>query len=128
MITEPDYWMGRDRLYPAQFTPDIQRNGAETVARVNALLRVAKVAGRVSSGWRPAAVNAATPRAARRSRHITAEACDLQDPKGDLGRWCLDNLHELERIGLWLETPGATPGWCHLQIVPPGSGRRVFRP
>jgi hypothetical protein len=38
------------------------------------------------------------------------------------------NLAVLEELQLWLEHPDATPGWCHLQILPPRSGRRVFYP
>jgi len=40
----------------------------------------------------------------------------------------LANTDKLEAIGLWLEHPESTPRWCHVQIVPPASGKRVFRP
>jgi hypothetical protein len=68
------------------------------------------------------------PNASPRSKHLSCQAIDLDDPNDALDAWCLDNLAVLESIGLWLEHPDATPGWCHLQIVPPQSGRRVFMP
>jgi hypothetical protein len=82
----------------------------------------------VSSGWRPQAINAALANASPRSKHLSCEAIDLEDPEGALDAWCLRNLDALEAVGLWLEHPDATPGWCHLQTVPPRSGRRVFMP
>lgn len=128
-ITLADYYMGRDQLYPDELTDALRADAAETVRRVNRLLEKAKIEKpRVSSGWRPLAVNAKTQGAAKKSHHTLCRACDLADPKGDIGHWCLTNLKALEAIGLWLEHPSKTPTWCHLQIVPPKSGRRVFMP
>lgn len=128
MISTSDYFMGRDKTHASELTQAIRDNAAVTVARVNGLLSEAKVQTTVSSGWRPPAVNAATKGAAKKSKHMTGEACDLRDPKGDLGRWCLENLDVLERHQLWLEHPSRTQGWVHLQIRPPNSGSRVFYP
>lgn len=128
MISLPEFWMGRDKTHAKDLTQEIRDNAALTVAKVNNLLAIAKIDAKVTSGWRPPAINAGVKGAAKKSRHMTGQAVDLADPKGDLDRWCLDNVAELERIGLWLEHPDATPTWCHLQTVPPGSGRRVFRP
>ncbi len=128
MISLPEFWMGRDKTHAKDLTQEVRDNATLTVAKVNNLLAIAKIDAKVTSGWRPPAINAGVKGAAKKSRHMTGQAVDLADPKGDLDRWCLDNLAELERIGLWLEHPDATPTWCHLQTVPPGSGRRVFRP
>lgn len=129
MITLKDYWMGRDKTHAADLTEAIRANADITVDRINKLLHVARWSdARVSSGWRPPSVNAGVKGAAKRSKHMTGEACDIADPKGDLGRWCLGNLKELERQRLWLEHPTKTPTWVHLQIVAPKSGRRVFLP
>ena len=129
MITLPNYFMGRDKTHAAELTPGMRADAAETVRRVNALLKIAKWPdAKVSSGWRPLAINAATKGAAKASNHTLCKACDIADPKGALGKWCLNNLKDLEAIGLWLEHPSKTPTWCHLQIVPPKSGRRVFMP
>lgn len=133
MISLADYWMGRDQKYPAELTDEIRSNATLTVERVNSLIVSMQtsglnVQGRVSSGWRPAAVNAATKGAAQKSKHMTGQACDLADPQGALDAWCEAHLDELERIGLWLESPASTPNWCHVQTVAPRSGNRVFRP
>lgn len=137
-ITIEDYWMGRDKDYPAECTDEIRKNAETTVSLVNLLLfhavkdGIVLVASNkrslVSSGWRPAAINAATPRAAKKSNHMLGLACDISDQTGSLDRWCMTNLKKLEEIGLWMEHPSATPKWCHLQTVPPKSGRRVFTP
>jgi len=129
MLTLTDYFMGRERLHPTELTAKLRRNAACTVQRANALLRLAGVHDcAVNSGWRPRTINASIPNASPRSRHVTCEAIDLCDDDGALDAWCMANLPALETIGLWLEHPSATPGWCHVQTVPPGSGRRVFFP
>lgn len=128
MITIQAYWMGRDEKYPEDLTGEIEANAAELLRRVNDLLDVFGEERAVRSGWRPPQVNQATPNAAPRSKHMTGQAIDLDDPEGDLDQWCLDNGKELSRLGLWQEHPAATKSWCHLQSVPPKSGRRVFYP
>jgi hypothetical protein len=134
MITMDAYWKGRDVQYANELTYEIFTNAADTVERVNKLL---DRAGRshlyqVNSGWRPQGVNDATRNAASRSSHLTAEAVDITDPDGDLDKWCLANLGVLKELGLWLEHPGWTDGWCHLQTRgpgwPPKEGPRVFIP
>jgi hypothetical protein len=127
-ITLAQYFMGRDAVHGAELTKELRRNAEVTVARANMLLQRAGLAGAVNSGWRPHAVNAQIANASPRSRHLTCEAVDLADPDDELDAWCMRHLEVLEAIGLWLEHPQATPGWCHLQIVPPRSGRRVFEP
>lgn len=143
-ITSDDYFTGpgkvrRDLAYPGDMSSEIRDNAAELVSKVNLLLLAMVQAGVVlqvdpstgslsHSGWRPPAVNAATPRAAKKSKHMVGLADDLFDPDGALDAWCLANLHVLEAIGLWLEHPDSTPRWCHVQIRAPKSGNRVFRP
>jgi hypothetical protein len=127
-ITLADYFMGRDCSHANELSGELRTNAALTVARANALLERAGFAGIVNSGWRPHAINAAIPRASARSKHLTCQAIDLDDLNDALDTWCLHNLCVLEDLGLWLEHPDATPGWCHVQIVPPRSGRRMFMP
>ena len=128
-VTIEEYWMGRDRKYMDELTMEVVKNAWETVRRVN---KLAEIAGWkdlvVSSGWRPAAVNSTVKGASPKSKHLLGQAIDLADPHGHIGRWCIDNQNALEKVGLWLESPDATPTWCHLQIVAPLSGNRVFRP
>jgi len=127
-ITLTDYFMGRDALHPAELTDVLRRNAAATVQRANALMEHAGLVRCVNSGWRPHAINASIAHASARSKHLTCEAIDLADDDESLDRWCLAHLSVLAEIGLWLEHPNATPGWCHVQIVAPRSGRRVFMP
>lgn len=133
MISLETYWKGRDKEYPDELTEAIQENAAETVKRINQLLELAEadtghVFEEVASGWRPAAVNDKTANAASHSKHLTAEACDVRDPLGQLDEWCVQNQARLAEIGLWLELPKATPNWTHLQTVPPKSHARIFIP
>lgn len=141
MIALADYWMGRDSQYAAQLTDELRANAQRTVDLASEFLRRAQAAGvplqrrvgngtLVNSGWRPPQVNGATPGAAMKSRHMTCQAVDVFDPDGLVGDWAMSRPGQraLEDIGLWLEHPAATKGWCHLQTVPPGSGRRVFYP
>lgn len=140
MIILDDYWMGRDKQFPTLLTEQIIDNAREVLGRVNLLLSWAiadhvqpaldpRTGTHVASGWRPPAINDATANAAHGSRHLTGEAIDLRDSgTRDLARWCLKNIDALEEIGLWMEDPQWTPSWVHLQILPPGSHRRVYCP
>lgn len=128
MITLAQYFMGRDKKYAAELTDEMRQNAQNTVDLANALLQEFGEERGVNSGWRPAAVNAAVPNAAKKSKHMLCLAIDISDDDGDLDNFCMENQDVLERLGLWLEHPDATPKWCHVQIVPPGSGKRVFRP
>jgi hypothetical protein len=138
MIQLSHYWMGRDKTHTLAMTPLIEKNALLTVELANKLLVLARSAGvntqvhpngtNVSSGWRPPAVNANTPNAAPNSKHMTGQAIDLYDPDGDLDEWALANQQVLKDLGLWLEHPSATKGWCHVQTMPPRSGNRVFYP
>lgn len=141
MISLHDYWMGRDREFPMAMSPDLERNATLMVELANKLLILAHSAGVsmeksprtgtvVSSGWRPASVNANTPNAAPNSKHMTGQAIDLYDPDGDLDEWLLtaDGQKVMTDLGLWHENPAATKGWAHVQSLPPRSGRRTFNP
>lgn len=134
MISLEAYWKGRDKEYADELTDEIRANAEKTVELANELLTRA---GRsdihtVNSGFRPKSINDATANAAKRSKHLTAEAVDLPDADGTLADWCVDNVDVLVEIGLWMEHPGWTPGWVHVQTVPPGnpprSQVRVFIP
>lgn len=140
MITIEEYFAGRDRLYPKDYTEEIQLNAQLLVDRVNVLLgemarmglvpEVSPSTGScVSSGWRPPALNARVAGAALRSKHMIGQAIDLYDPEGVLDDWCMQYLPPMShKWGLWMEHPSATKGWCHLQCVPPRSGNPVFYP
>lgn len=63
---------------------------------------------------------------AAHSKHRIARAVDVFDPGNHLDAWISDEI--LTTYGLWREHPDATPGWCHLQDLPPGSGKRTYLP
>ena len=128
MISLADYFMGRDRQFPDELTNEMRANAEETVDKVNQLLAAFGQTRKVNSGWRPAAINKATPGAAKASKHMQCLACDLDDPEGDLDEWALEHPDVLQEIGLWQEHPASTKGWAHFQTVPPKSGNRVFYP
>ena len=130
MITRDDYFMGRDKSYPTDMTPDIEHNAYRMIALANVLLARFGEGRKVNSGWRPPMLNAATAGAAKHSLHMTAQAVDMEDDDGLLDSWCMSDFgqNQLVDIGLWLEHPASTKGWCHVQMVPPRSGNRVFFP
>ena len=141
-ISTEAYWQQRDSKYRGEWTEEIQKNGTKTIAAVNKLLALAAVDGiersEVSSGWRPKSLNEITPNAAKVSNHLVALACDLRDVDRGLQLWCLNNKDKLDKCGIWMEHPDWCAKlsrtleqwmyWCHFQIVPPKSGKRIYIP
>lgn len=137
MITQEQFYKGRDKQYASDLTPEIKANAVETLRRVNGLLDrfyalnpgAEKNRG-CNSGWRPPAVNASVENAAKRSKHMLGQAIDVEDIDGALDKWLMTDAGKaaLVEFNLWMEHPNATPRWCHLQTVPPRSGKRVFYP
>lgn len=144
MITIDQYFGGRRESHALECSPGIEDNAGRSVPIFNALLDRAALFGIVpplveagdfagsvlTSGWRPASVNACTPGASKTSRHMTGEAADIHDPDGTLDAWLMtpEGQFTLAELGLWMEAPASTPTWTHVQTMPPGSGRRVFTP
>jgi Peptidase M15 len=139
VIDLASYYMGRDKTHALILGSDLRANAGRTVEAANKLLTLAKGAGvqlkpnattgMVRSGWRPPDVNSTTAGASKTSLHMQCLAIDLEDMDGALDKWCLINANLVLRdLALWLEHPDATPTWCHVQLRPPGSGNRVFRP
>jgi hypothetical protein len=140
-ITLADYLMGRDAIYPLDFTLEVKANSEKTVKLVNSLLAVMEAEGMtfeahpvsqslVSSGWRPPQINRQVKGAAPKSKHMTGEAVDLYDPEGDIDNFLMSGQGQrvLASLGLYIEHPSATKSWSHIQIVPPRSQQRVFYP
>ena len=129
-----------DVIGPWQHSPDLtddrRDNINDLVPAVNALLVLVdvpltknpqlgtQVAGSLYGGFRPQSCSIGAPKSA----HKEGLAVDLYDPAGELDGWCLRNLDQLAACGLYLEDPRHTPGWCHLTIRAPKSGKRVFVP
>ena len=123
MITRAEVLMGRDKVHP--LTEIQESNLARLLTALNIVRRSYGKPLVVSSGYRPAAINAAAG-GAKRSAHMTCEACDFADPDKKFAEWCQANLDVLIRAGLYLEDPDFTPNWVHLQIRP--TKNRIFKP
>ena len=65
MITHDDFYKGRDLVYK-DWTPEIDVQAQITMQRATWLLASFGEERAVTSGWRPAEVNAATPGATSR--------------------------------------------------------------
>ena len=83
---------------------------------------------RCRSGFRTEDMNKSMVGASPQSKHMSAEAIDLNDRFRVLARWCVNNLALMERAGVWMEDPRCTPVSVHWQIVPPKNQRRIFVP
>lgn len=137
MLDKTKYFMGRDKTYAAELTEDVKKNADILINKINSLLKDLNWTQtvEVSSGWRPAAINGATANAAKKSLHMSGEACDLKDDKDQtLAKLIMSKPELLKKHGLWLEHPEATKGkntnWCHLDMSTKRSDRpvRVFKP
>ena len=128
MITLKDYYMGRDVKYGKDLTVVVMQNAAHTVDLANELLTFFGSPRGCNSGWRPKALQMEVNPRAPNSKHITAEAIDIEDKDGNFKRWCVANELLLASLGLHMEDPGSTPTWVHIQTVPPKSGRVIFVP
>lgn len=137
MLTLDKYWMGRDKQFADQLTDNIKNNAQKLVDAVNSFLLEVGYSSNieVSSGWRPAAVNANVSNAAKMSLHMTGKAVDLKDDKTrSLWHLCASKPELLRKYGLFLEDDQATRGkwsnWVHLDISDTRADRpsRVFKP
>lgn len=128
MIYTREILMGRDSEYP--LTPELQENLDRLLVAVNLVRRVWGRPMIVSSGYRPGHYNRVAGGSSR-SAHLTLEAIDILDTRGELAQYLLNNLSLLEDSGLWMEDPrytktGPDGGWVHLQTRP--TRNRVFIP
>jgi hypothetical protein len=117
---------GRDKQFPLS---DEQEANLKALTVV--LNKVREAYGKpmqISSGYRPAAINAAIG-GAKKSNHMMCLAADIADKDGNFNEWVMDNLDKLKECGVEaIEDPKFTVGWTHLQIVPVKSGNFVFKP
>lgn len=121
----------KDRLNSDELTVEVKDNAIKLLNKINSLLEELGIKDvKVSSGFRPSSVNAATKGAAKKSLHMTGEACDIEDAGNKLSHLILTRPELLAKHGLWLEDPTATPTWCHLDCSTKRKDRklRVFKP
>lgn len=117
---------GRDKQFPLT-----DEQEANLKALTSVLNKVREAYGKsmlISSGYRPAAINAAIG-GAKKSNHLMCLAADIADKDGAFTEWVMDNLDKVKECGVQaIENPKMTVGWMHLQIVPVKSGTFVFNP
>lgn len=123
MITLTEYLMNRDKDFPLDMLQ--ARNAADLLARVNWLFGTLEIHTKVTSGYRPSALNKKIG-GAKMSTHTVCAGIDVSDPDGMLAAKLLDHLDLLEEAGLWMEHPDYTPKWIHLDTRP--RKNRVFIP
>lgn len=112
--------------YPT--TPEIDKNLAELLARLNQVREAYGIPMTVTSGLRDLAQQMAVNPKAPQSKHLTGQAADILDMDRKLRAWVEAHMDLMAEIGFWFEDFDHTPGWVHFQIVPPKSGKRVFLP
>ena len=127
-ISKKELLMGRDVSHADEYSQEISDNLDKLLIPLNKFREAYGHPITVSSGWRPPSLNATVKGAAPKSNHQKGLAVDMKDPDGAIDKFCMEKLSLLEELGLYLEHPESTPGWCHLQCVPPKSGNRVFKP
>jgi hypothetical protein len=59
-----------------------------------------------------------------KSNHVTGKAIDVVRTS-ELEKFILANL---ETLDIYIEDLASTPTWIHIQITPPKSGKRTFKP
>lgn len=126
----------RDKQFPLT---DEQESNLKALMSV--LNKVREAYGRpmlISSGYRPAAINASVG-GAKKSNHLMCLAADIADKNGSFTEWVMENLDKVKECGVEaIEDPRYTltvnkdnvriSGWIHLQIIPVKSGTFVFVP
>ena len=125
----------------SDITPAISVNIDRLLNKVNALLAYmqqdkvivpinpktrSQISGELNGGFRPSDCKVGS----EKSQHKQGNALDLYDPLGLVDAWTTNpnNLKKIQALDLYFEDKSVTAGWCHVQIVPPKSGRRWFLP
>lgn len=105
-----------------------QKNFERLLVAVNALRDAYGKPFQITSGVRSPEDQERINPGVRGSAHVKAAAADILDLDGRIDVFCRENLPLLEKLGLYLEEPSRTPRWCHVQVLAPRSGNRIFWP
>lgn len=128
MISKDELLQGRNLTYKDEYTKEISDNLDILLQKINVVRTAYGKPMKVNSGWRPAAINANTPGAAKASKHTLGLAVDIADDNKDLWSWCLQNLELLSQLNLFLEDKRWCATWVHFGVGAPLSGKRIFVP
>jgi Peptidase M15 len=134
MITLNDYLTASgsypERSKSNELTPELLANAQKLIEAINAFMKELGVSQKlkVSSGFRPSAVNAGIANAAKKSLHQKCLAIDvLDDSTQSIAKAAASKPELLRKYGLFIENPSFTKGkntnWCHLDL-----GTRSDRP
>lgn len=129
-ISKSEVLMNRDKTHAKDYIPEVSSNIDKLLICLNKFREAYGKAMTVSSGWRPASINAAIG-GAKKSNHTVGLACDFADKDGNLAKFALemDKIGKLKEWGLWLENPEKTKNWIHLDIKDRGNrSSNVFNP
>lgn len=128
MISKSELLQGRDKTYANDYTKEISDNLDRLLVPLNQIRSAYGKPMTVTSGWRPPSINANTPGAAPKSKHMLGLAADIADQDGALWAWVIKNLDLMKQLGIYLEDKRWTPGWVHFGLGAPTSGKRIFIP
>lgn len=126
-ITKEELLKSRDKKYPKEYTQEVSDNLDKLLVPINKIRDLYGKSMTVTSGWRPAEINASAGGAAK-SKHTLGLAVDILDENGDLMKWILANLETMKQLDIYFEDFRWTANWCHFQIGAPKSGKRIFVP
>lgn len=120
-----EYLMGRDVSHKDEYTEAVKKEAEILLARVNNLFADLghTSPASISSGWRPASLNAKVAGAAKSSYHTRGMAMDIKDVSGELYKLVTSKPELLRKYGFWVEHRDATPTWLHID-----RGSRTDRP
>lgn len=122
-VTRADVLKGREVAAP--LTSELEGNLVALLVAINKLQDLWGGPFTITSGYRPAAINAAIG-GAKKSAHMSCQAVDIQDSAQLISKWLQIHPEVLEECKLYMESPDATPTWCHVQIRP--TIHRIFKP
>ena len=119
-----------ERLQSVELTQEVKDDAVKLLNKINQLLKELGIKeAKVSSGFRPSSVNSKIPNAAKKSLHMSGQACDINDPDGKLDKLFDENDVLLKKYGLWQEHPDDTKGWAHLDCKDRGKRKKnQFKP
>lgn len=112
--------------YPT--TPEIQGNLDKLLAALNEVRTAYGKPMTINSGLRSQADQQRINPSAPKSKHLLGLAVDIRDNDGLFWAWCMMNTPLMEKLGFYFEDKNATPTWTHMQLCPPRSGNRIFKP
>lgn len=117
-------------LNPHNYTTDstIETNLTKLLGILNQIRTAYGKPMTITSGLRNQADQDRINPKAPKSNHLMGLAADISDPNGAFWAWCVLNMPMMEKLGVYFEDKNSSPTWTHCQIVPPKSGKRIFKP